>query len=175
VTLADIATLYAMLANHGEWAPLRYRSDAARLPRTRVLSEAASFVTLEMLRAAPLPPEFARPGEGLRTAWKAGTSAGLRDAWTAGALGPYVLVVWVGNFDGSGHPAFTGHQAAAPLFFHLLEALSAADPRLLEPMQQAPVRLARIQRQPDHPGRRAALLIAGHEPLRLQFISPPRE
>jgi penicillin-binding protein 1C len=38
-------------------------------------------------------------------------------------VGPYVLAVWVGNFDGSGNPALVGRTAAGPLLFELIEAL----------------------------------------------------
>ena len=58
-------------------------------------------------------------------AWKTGTSWGFRDAWTAGVFGRHVLVVWVGNFDGSGNPAFVGIKTAAPLFFRIVDSLRA--------------------------------------------------
>ena len=57
-------------------------------------------------------------------AWKTGTSWGFRDAWSAGVVGPYVLVVWIGNFNGQGNPAFIGLDAAAPLFFRVADALA---------------------------------------------------
>src|SRR5690606_6991587 len=39
-----------------------------------------------------------------------------------------VLVVWVGNFSGTGNPAFVGRQAAGPLLFQIIEALFAKWP-----------------------------------------------
>ena len=63
-------------------------------------------MTLDMLRSAPRPDDvFAQRRSSVPVAWKTGTSWAFRDAWTAGVFGPYVLVVWVGNFDGSGNPA----------------------------------------------------------------------
>ena len=56
-------------------------------------------------------------------------------------FGPYVLVVWVGNFDGQGNPAFVGVQAAAPLFFRLTDAITLNDPHLNEPVFRQPPRL----------------------------------
>jgi penicillin-binding protein 1C len=50
---------------------------------------------------------------------------GFRDAWTAGVAGDHVLVVWIGNFDGTSNPAFIGVQAAAPLFFSIVDAIRA--------------------------------------------------
>lgn len=144
VTMEETATLYAMLANRGRLAPLRYLADERQADSIRMLSEEASFMTLDMLRSAPRPEDsFARRRSGVQAAWKTGTSWGFRDAWTAGTFGPYVLVVWVGNFDGRGNPAFVGVQAAAPLFFRLLDALAAQE-KLVEPIYRQPPRMERI-------------------------------
>jgi len=75
--------------------------------------------------------------------WKTGTSWGFRDAWTAGIFGSYVLVVWVGNFDGSSNPAFVGVQAAAPLFFRIVDAIGATR-KLVEPAYRQPPRLEHV-------------------------------
>jgi penicillin-binding protein 1C len=125
VTMAELAQLNAMLANRGQWQELRYLADqnADQKPPLTLLSTAASFITLDMLRQTPRPDTYApaRPA----VAWKTGTSWGFRDAWTAGVFGRYVLVVWVGNFDGTGNPAFVGIEAAAPLFMRIVDALRA--------------------------------------------------
>jgi penicillin-binding protein 1C len=145
VTMEETATLYAMLANRGQLSPLRYLLDEPETQGPRLLSEEASFMTLEMLKSAPRPDDaYARKPSNVRVAWKTGTSWGFRDAWTAGTFGPYVLVVWVGNFDGHGNPAFVGVQAAAPLFFRLVDAIGAHDPKLTEPAFRQPMRLARV-------------------------------
>jgi penicillin-binding protein 1C len=145
VTMEETATLYTMLANRGQLSPLRYLLDEPETQGPRLLSEEASFMTLEMLKSAPRPDDaHARKPSNVRVAWKTGTSWGFRDAWTAGTFGPYVLVVWVGNFDGHGNPAFVGVQAAAPLFFRLVDAIGAHDPKLTEPAFRQPMRLARV-------------------------------
>ena len=68
-----------------------------------------------------------RPDTGLpaqpAVAWKTGTSWGFRDAWTAGVFGRNVLLVWAGNFDGTGNQSFIGISAVAPLFFNLVDGL----------------------------------------------------
>lgn len=145
VTMAETAALYAMLANRGELRPLRYLQDSLQQPGRRLLSEEASFMALDMLRSAPRPdaPQVRRRNQA-PVAWKTGTSWAFRDAWTAGVFGPYVLVVWVGNFDGSGNPAFVGVQAAAPLFFRMVDAV-ASQGRLVEPALRQPPRLARVE------------------------------
>jgi len=144
VTPEELATLYAMLANRGRLAPLRYLADERNEPDPRLLSEEASFMTLEMLRSAPRPDDaYAQRRSSVPVAWKTGTSWGFRDAWTAGVFGPYVLVVWVGNFDGSGNPAFVGVQAAAPLFFRIVDAIGATR-KLVAPAYRQPPRLERV-------------------------------
>src|SRR6185436_13833415 len=144
VTPEEIATLYAMLANRGRLGPLRYLADERYEPGPRLLSEEVSFMTLDMLRSAPRPDDaFAQRRSNIPVAWKTGTSWGFRDAWTAGVFGPYVLVVWVGNFDGSGNPAFVGVQAAAPLFFRIVDAIGATR-KLVEPAYRQPPRLEHV-------------------------------
>lgn len=125
VTMEELAQLYAMLANEGRWQALRYLAGEKSPPGGGIslLSPSAAFITLDMLRQTPRPDTYgpARPA----VAWKTGTSWGFRDAWTAGVFGPYVLVVWVGNFDGMSNPAFIGIEAAAPLFLRIVDALRA--------------------------------------------------
>ena len=83
-----------------------------------------------MLRRNPRPDDDGSlPVRGRwPVAWKTGTSWGFRDAWSAGVVGPYVLVVWIGNFAGQGNPSFVGIDAAAPLFFRIADALNLARP-----------------------------------------------
>lgn len=130
VTMAELAALYAILPNQGRWQPLMTRKDNTGLPAIpeKLLSKEAAFITLDMLEKNPRP-DIAYAGRvmPLPVAWKTGTSWGFRDAWTAGVFGRYVLVVWLGNFDGSGNQALVGVDAAAPLFFSIADALMATD------------------------------------------------
>jgi penicillin-binding protein 1C len=66
----------------------------------------------------------------LQVSWKTGTSFGFRDAWSVGIVGPYILAVWIGNFNGEGNPAFIGREAAAPLFFEIIDSLKSQDPEI---------------------------------------------
>ncbi|KVU52157.1 penicillin-binding protein 1C [Burkholderia ubonensis] len=145
VTMQDLARLYAMLANGGVLRPLRLRDDEPVAPGRRLLSAEASFMTMNMLREHLRPDETsgAQPGR-LPVYWKTGTSWSFRDAWTAGVFGPYVLVVWVGNFDNSSNTAFVGVDAAAPLFFQIVDALNA-ERALAEPARPAPPRVKRVR------------------------------
>lgn len=146
LTMRELVTLYAMLANGGVVQPLI--SDAARSVSggRRVLSAEASFLTLEMLRSNPRPDAIGlgAAGDDLPIAWKTGTSYGFRDAWTVGVFGHYVLAVWVGNFDGSSNAALVGRSAAAPLFFEIADALSASVER--DPLRGAPPPALNVRR-----------------------------
>lgn len=145
VSMRELARLYALLANRGVLRPLRYRSDAPVGDAVRLLSAEASFITLDMLRQNPRPDEGvpARGGR-LPVYWKTGTSWGFRDAWSAGIFGPYVLIVWSGHFDGRGNPALIGSEAAAPLFFRIVDALIAQQPGLSEPAWTIPGGVRRV-------------------------------
>jgi penicillin-binding protein 1C len=145
LTMEELVALYGALANDGVVRPVRYRADQPGAPGVRVLSAEASYVTRDMLKDNPRPGELsaARPGP-LPVYWKTGTSYGFHDAWTIGIFGPYVLAVWIGNFDGAGNPAFVGLQVAAPLFFQVVDAIEAQEPSLAEPVRSFPANLTTV-------------------------------
>jgi penicillin-binding protein 1C len=148
VTMEELVTLYAMLGNRGELKPLRYTASTSKTAaRTGVqlLSEEASFMTLQMLKENPRPGETPLAGHGVPVAWKTGTSYGFHDAWSVGVFGPYVLAVWVGDFRGESNPAYIGVQAAAPLFFNIIDAIAAEQKNLTEPPHPMPRYLARVE------------------------------
>lgn len=131
LTMEDLARLYAMLGNGGVLRPLRRRAGAPPDPGRRLLSPEAVALLMEGLADNPRPRQAFRDewrAAPLPVYWKTGTSWGFRDAWTAGVFGRYALVVWVGNFDGEGNPAFVGAETAAPLFFDVVDALRARGP-----------------------------------------------
>lgn len=181
VTMEELARLYAMLANRGLLRPLS-RLAASGVPSeagTRLLSEEAAFITLDMLRRNPRPDTHA-PAR-VPVAWKTGTSWGFRDAWAAGVFGRHVLVVWIGNFDGSSNPAFVGVQAAAPLFFRIVDGLRSQQLDPGEIAFGAPANLARVEvcaASGDLPNawcpqRETTWFIPGVSPIRVSTLHRP--
>lgn len=180
VSPVELAQLCAMLANRGLFKPLRFMTETPATEGARLLSEEASFMTLDILRDNPRPDEVLwRPSRNRITpAWKTGTSWGFRDAWTAGVIGPYVLVVWMGNFDGRANPALVGIHTAAPLFFDLADALRTAEPEMVEPIYRNSPRLARVEvcaasgdlPNVDCPQRATTWFIPGVSPIKLSEV-----
>jgi penicillin-binding protein 1C len=126
VSPEEVGTLYAMLANRGVWRPLRRSLDDPVDSGAPLLSPEASWLTLDMLKDAVRPDAVNVPllvSASRPVAWKTGTSFSYRDAWCASVFDNYVLIVWVGNFDGTVNPEFVGRTAAAPLLFSIIDAL----------------------------------------------------
>lgn len=145
VTMQELAKLYALLANRGILQPLRMQQNDPRSAPVRLLSEEASFMTLDILRQHRRPGDvLAQIHSALPVYWKTGTSWGFRDAWSVGIFGPYVLVVWEGNFDSKGNSVFVGAEAAAPLFFNIIDSIQASYPKLQEPKHPWPKQLKRV-------------------------------
>lgn len=177
VSMRSLVRLYAMLANGGHLQPLRW--DHARQPvvAEQLLSPAASYLTLQILGKNPRP----RHNYGnipvqnrVPVYWKTGTSYGYRDAWSVGVFGPYVLAVWVGNFQGDGNPVLIGRKAAAPLFFRLVDALRVHDrevteTRLYRPDDVKQVRVCALSgdiANPHCPVKMGAGFIPGVSPIK---------
>jgi penicillin-binding protein 1C len=137
VTMHDLVRLYAALGSGGVIRPLALvkASEAASPEGIRILSPESAFLVADMLEQNPRPSARVVAGAGdaspLPVAWKTGTSWRFRDAWSVGLVGPYVLAVWVGEFSGESNPAFVGAQAAAPLFFEIVDSVAAAAPRIV--------------------------------------------
>ncbi|MBW2690506.1 MAG: penicillin-binding protein 1C, partial [Deltaproteobacteria bacterium] len=126
LTMLELLRLYAALPNGGVLRSIKMMQDEQDGEGEIVLSQEASFLTLDILKDNPPPsrPELiGQVDTDSEIAWKTGTSFAFRDAWAIGISGPYVIAVWIGNFDGSGNPAFIGRTAAGPLLFQIMHAL----------------------------------------------------
>ena len=178
VTLQELASLYTLLPNEGRLKPLRFLQETPAGTGQALLSPEASWLVLDMLKKNP------RPGDGHNrwpVAFKTGTSWGFKDAWTAGITGPYVLVVWLGNFNGQGNPALIGLEAAAPLFFRISDALALARPKDQPLPRPPPPGLKRIEictasgELPNIwcPQTSSSWFIPGKSPIRVSSLHQP--
>lgn len=141
IRLADLAVLYAALADGGRVLPLSVLANQPPPEPKRLVGEAAARAVIEVLEGSPAPDGIAT-GAGVararRIAFKTGTSFGFRDAWTVGTSADYTVAVWVGRPDGAPRPGEMGRTAAAPMLFRAFDLL-------------APDRAPRpAPRQPDH-------------------------
>jgi penicillin-binding protein 1C len=119
VSMEELASLYCLLAHDGVARPVVTKPGSPEIKQVPLLTEEARYLTREMMRT--------REGEAAlddaAVLWKTGTSHGFRDAWAAGIRGDHVLVVWIGNFNGRGNPAFIARECAAPLMFEVFRHL----------------------------------------------------
>lgn len=127
VSMWELADIYATMANLGARRQIKTDVTDEDTITDNLLSPEAFFLTLDMLGRQRVPstniPFSKRNDAPLRHYWKTGTSSSYRDAWTAGIFGDFVLVVWVGNFDGTPNNAFSGARAAAPIYFAMADTV----------------------------------------------------
>ncbi len=148
VSMQNLAAMYAMLYNGGDFRPLRLLPDETS-GSEKLLSPEAAFLTLSMLAENKAIDDsrtsFSAKRENYPVSWKTGTSYGYKDAWSAGVVGSYVVIVWVGNFDGTPNHAFVGRSMAAPLFFRIVRKIARqnAIPTELKPKKS--LNLAKVK------------------------------
>lgn len=143
VSMEELAELYALLANDGCVKRLQYFKEAATAVSKPLLTTDARYLTREMLRTREGEPALDDPA----VTWKTGTSHGFRDAWAAGIRGDYVLVVWIGNFNGKANPAFIARECAAPLLFETFRHLRLPMKRETSPAGIEQVELCAVSGQ----------------------------
>jgi penicillin-binding protein 1C len=135
VSLEDLVTLYAGLADQGKIKPLVYQSvafqpaaSAAKAGET-LFSPVAAYYLTQILDDTPPPPSWlagSNRRNATRIAYKTGTSYGYRDAWAIGYTARYTIGVWVGRPDGSFSPDRMGRDTAAPILFEAFDQLPIA-------------------------------------------------
>lgn len=124
--LVELTTLYAALANGGNYQPYRWQPSTVLPPAQALLTPGAAHIVtdiLSQLRRPELPAVWEWSRDQPTVAWKTGTSYGHRDAWSIGYTPRYSVGVWIGNMDASGSQALVGAEVAAPLMFSLMKVL----------------------------------------------------
>jgi len=137
LSLRDLVTLYAGLANGGQPVRAVTRMDArgkagngALIPAKPLMSKVAAWQVANILTGVKGP--WLAPDNNL--AFKTGTSYGYRDAWAVGFDGRHVIGVWVGRPDGASVNGLVGAKVAAPLLFEAFGRLKAR----LDPLPPPP-------------------------------------
>ncbi len=126
ISVADIAMLYAGIAENGQARALRVIADAPDAPDKRLFGPAAAWHLRDILKDVALPDGWAM-GQGVLRArtigFKTGTSYGYRDAWAVGFSRDYTVAVWVGRADGTPRPDRIGRDSAAPILLKMFGLL----------------------------------------------------
>lgn len=126
VSMRELATVYAMLANGGVFNNFKLISNNINNKKNiKVLSKESTVMVLNMLKENGRPnfDDRFELSSGAPVYWKTGTSFGFRDAWSIGITGPYIIAVWLGNFSGEPHSALVGRGSAGPLLFEIVDTL----------------------------------------------------
>jgi penicillin-binding protein 1C len=141
VTLLELVSAYAALANRGVYRELALQVDQVGvLPARRVLSaEASSLIGNILSDPGARTLEF---GSGsllnlpVQTAVKTGTSSDYRDSWALGFNDRFVVGVWMGNLDQTPTRGITGSTGPALVLrgaFDLLNRHRQTRPLWLSP------------------------------------------
>ncbi|MBX6323869.1 MAG: penicillin-binding protein 1C, partial [Rhodospirillaceae bacterium] len=126
ITLEELVTLYAGLADGGRVRPLRFRPDDPQADGTRLVGPVAAWYVTSILQDAPPPPRLLSGRHRAKApviAFKTGTSYGFRDAWAIGYDRRYTVGVWVGRPDGTFSAGRLGRETAAPILFDVFDRL----------------------------------------------------
>ncbi|MBL0057937.1 MAG: penicillin-binding protein 1C [Elusimicrobia bacterium] len=127
MSLEELTTLYAALADGGRLRPLRFLSGSPAGDGRSVLSQEAAALTIGMMARLfrpDLPQSWEFTANRGKFAYKTGTSFGLRDAWSVGFTPDYTVGVWFGNVNARGSSALVGSRAAAPLLTEIMNELT---------------------------------------------------
>lgn len=130
MTLFDLTTLYAMLANNGTKQSPRILQNGHTLPTIQLLTPEAAYVISDILSNG-YRDEFIQTQSAIsipKVAFKTGTSAALRDLWTIGYSKDYTVGIWMGNFDGRPADSTTGIKSASKPLFEIFQHLHRQTP-----------------------------------------------
>lgn len=130
VTMLELAKMYGTLANNGFQKELHFTPQYKTEPGTQMFSPESAFIVRKMLENN-VPPYQSKPEaiKDIPVAYKTGTSIGFKDSWSVGIFDRYIIIVWIGNFDGHGNNAFLGRRMSAPLLFNIAYKMLSETPK----------------------------------------------
>lgn len=127
VRLDELMAAYTMLANLGEYRPLKTVEGDGMPNSRRCLGRGTCLALYEMLEQRfpeGLPEGLVRVADRHpRVCWKTGTSTGHFDAWAFAFNVQYVVGVWMGNSSGRAAKELVGVEAALPVVRQIFETL----------------------------------------------------
>ncbi|MEA1952976.1 MAG: penicillin-binding protein 1C [Campylobacterota bacterium] len=131
ITLQDLAQLFALLANGGEYQKASYLLNKAEEKKKRILTNEATYLISKMLVDAPrstFSSSWQYMQEIPMVAFKTGTSAHAKDLLTVGYTPEYTVAVWYGNFNATkskkiNGKGMTGLEAASPTLHAIFKLL----------------------------------------------------
>jgi membrane carboxypeptidase/penicillin-binding protein PbpC len=140
VTMVDMAEAYSVLANNGvrvDLTPfhrvLTVQGKEIVIPelsKTSVLNPDVAYIISDILsdnvaRQQAFGPRSYLEIPGYKVAVKTGTTNNKRDNWTIGYTPEYLVVVWVGNNDGTPMNQYlaSGVTGAAPIWNRVMKYL----------------------------------------------------
>ncbi len=172
VTLFELVQAYVVLANQGEFQPLKIRLTQTNQAKKRVFTPEVTSIIADILSDSDARRlEFGRSALlrfPVQTAIKTGTSTDYHDAWAAGFNHQYTVGVWLGNLDqlpmskvsGASGPALTLRAVFAEL-----NRYSEAKPLYLSPkLIQANICRATGQKATANCPHRSEWFVAGTVP-----------
>jgi penicillin-binding protein 1C len=140
VTLEELTTAYAALANGGRWAPIQFEDATDDAPQERtIFSSSTAFMITEILAGLnrpDLPNNFESSKTFPKIAFKTGTSYGRRDAWSVGYSAEYTVGIWMGNETNRGHSNLIARKTAVPLLLDIFNAISKPNQKIIMPQPE---------------------------------------
>lgn len=126
ISLFELTRHYTLFSNGGRVKNIYYTRQNAVFPEKQIMSSEAAYLVSQMLSEGvrlDLPRSWEYSVHRGRIAWKTGTSFGNYDALCIGYNKDYTIGVWTGNADRTPSPNLVGVWAAAPIVFHIFNAL----------------------------------------------------
>lgn len=125
VSLEQLVTGYAMLANGGVERPLKYfLSEGEDEKSERIFSPQAAYIISDILSDPTARLITFGNVDSMRYPFrisiKTGTSTKYRDGWAIAYTPEYTAAVWVGNFEGNPTFNISGAEGAAPILKEIM-------------------------------------------------------
>ena len=181
VTLLELTSAYAALANDGRYRPLTALLDLPSEPARDVVARPTAHLIANILA----DPDARRLEFGtgglmrfpIETAVKTGTSSDYRDAWGFAFNHRYTAGVWMGSLDGSPMQEITGARGPVPVLRAIFAELNRRTPPQSLPLDGRLVRLdicrdTGLPAEGDCP-RRSEWFLPDHLPQAAQTADEP--